>query len=197
MQSRHAFVLFKPLCDSHRTPELLDALGAPSPGKAIWVYRAFEGRVRSSLAKFGDANLRALRRIAAGEGATMWEAGGLGPDRIEWIRGFDLDSMDPASASALFWYLRNSLFFELGLDRRPDVVLVSYDATVADPRGSMRALASFLGIPFRPELAAHVEPRTERRRGALEIDPGIRRLCEELLARLDAHALGSGGRPSG
>lgn len=188
--SRHAFVLFKPLCDSHRVVELLDRLGTPSPGKAIWVYRGFEGRVRSSVAKFGDANLRAFQRIAAGQGSGMWQAGGLGPDRLELIRSFDLGSMDPASASALFWYLRNSLFFDLGLDRRGDVILISYDATVADPERSMRALASFLGIPLRPELAAHVERRTGPG-DRVEIDGRIRILCEELLARLDAHIRGS------
>ena len=37
--SWHEYVLFKPLCDSHRTVELLEGLGTPTPGKAIWAYR--------------------------------------------------------------------------------------------------------------------------------------------------------------
>jgi hypothetical protein len=64
--SRHPYVLLKPLCDSHRTPELLDGLGTASPPHALWVYRSVDARVRSALAKFGDANLRALRDVAAG-----------------------------------------------------------------------------------------------------------------------------------
>lgn len=184
--SRHAFVLFKPLCDSHRVVELLEGLGTPSPGKAIWVYRDFRARARSSVAKFGDANLRALRRIAAGEGAGMWQAGGLAEERLALLRRFDLDAMSPTSAAALFWYLRNSLYFDLGLDRREDVTLVSYDAVTADPEPWMRALAAFLGFPYRPALAAHIERRDGPTRG-VEIEPGVRELCEELLERLDGH----------
>ncbi len=185
-RSRHAFVLFKPLCDSHRAVELLEDLGAPSPGRVIWVYRHFEARARSSVAKFGDANLLALRRIAAGGGAGMWQAGGLGEQHLALLRSLDLAAMSPLSAAALFWYLRNSLFFELGLDAREDVALVSYDALVAEPGAEMGALADFLGIGFRPQLVAHIE----RRGGApasVELDPRVRGLCEELLARLDAH----------
>ncbi len=191
-RSRHAYVLFKPLCDSHRAVELLEELGTPSPGKVLWVYRGFEARVRSSLAKFGDANLRALRRIAAGHGEGMWQAGGLGEEHLALIRELDPGRMTPASASALFWYLRNSLFFDLGLDRREDVLLVSYDAMVADPERAMRRVTGFLGMPYVPELVAHVERRASPGRASLEIDPRIRARCEELLARLDGAAEGAG-----
>lgn len=183
-ESRHAFVLFKPLCDSHRVVELLDDLGTPSPGKAIWVYRDFRGRARSSVAKFGDANLRALRQIAAGQGAGMWQAGGLGEERLALLRRFDLDAMSPTSAAALFWYLRNSLYFDLGLDGRDDVTLLSYDAVTADPEPWIRRLAAFLGCPYRPGLVAHIERRRAPLR-EIEIEPAVRELCEELLERLD------------
>ncbi|MDQ1489769.1 MAG: hypothetical protein QOJ23_2283, partial [Actinomycetota bacterium] len=75
--SRHDFVVFKPLCDSHRVEELLDGLGTSSPGRAIWAYRSVDGRVASALAKFGDTNLRVLREIAAGGGRDRWQAQGL------------------------------------------------------------------------------------------------------------------------
>src|SRR5262249_43819930 len=34
-RSRHDYVLFKPLCDSHRTVELLEGIGTPSAPKAV------------------------------------------------------------------------------------------------------------------------------------------------------------------
>src|SRR5918995_1735117 len=147
--SKHAFVLFKPLCDSHRIPELLDELDTPSQGRAIWAYRAFEGRVRSSVAKFGDSNLRALRRISEGTGSGLWQAGGLSEENLELIRSFDYDRMTPESASALFWFVRNSLYFDLGLDRRSDVTLASYEAMIGEPELEMRTLCAFLGLPYR------------------------------------------------
>ena len=59
-------MLFKPLCDSHRTDHLLDDLRTASPGRAVWVYRDVDGRVRSALAKFGDGNRQVLREFADG-----------------------------------------------------------------------------------------------------------------------------------
>jgi hypothetical protein len=196
-RSRHAFVLFKPLCDSHRVGELLDGLGTPSHGRGIWAYRGFEGRVRSSVAKFGDANLRALRRIATGQVDGLWQAGGLNDERLAFLRSFDYATMTPATASALFWYVRNSLYFDLGLVARDDVILASYGAMVADPERTMLALAEFLGVVYTPELTAHVERRPPPRAAGNEIDPKVRSLCQELEAKLDAFAgprEGGGGR---
>jgi hypothetical protein len=182
--SKHAFVLFKPLCDSYRTVELLEGLRTPSAGRAIWAYRAFEGRVRSSVAKFGDSNLRALRRISEGTGGSLWQAGGLSEESLDLIRGFDYDRMTAESASALFWFVRNSLYFELGLDQRLDVVLASYEAMISDPERTMRTLCAFLGLPFRRDLIAGIEPRHPGSPG-IEIDPAIRARCERLETALD------------
>ena len=188
-RSRHAYVLFKPLCDSHRTAELLDGLGTSNPGRAIWAYRSMDGRVASALAKFGDVNLRVLASIAAGEGATWWQAQGLADETLAFLRTFDYDAMSPATAAALFWCLRNRLFFDLGLDRRDDVALVSYDAVLSDPVARMDQLCAFLGFGWRPELVAHIKRRPGPPNGGkLDIDPRVRRLGEELQQRLDGLA---------
>ncbi len=184
-RSRHEFVLFKPLCDSHRTAGLL-ALGGPGTARAIWVYREVDGRVRSSVSKFGDSNLQALRRIAAGRGDTAWEAGGLEEPQIALLRGMPLDSMTPESASALFWYLRNDLYFSTGLHRRDDVVLVSYDAFLAAPEATMRALSSRIGFRYRQALVEGIAPRGAARPEQLQLDPRVRELCDEMQMRLDA-----------
>jgi hypothetical protein len=185
-RSGHRFILFKPLCDSHRTNALLDGLGTPSAGRAVWAYRDVDGRVRSAVQKFGDANRQALARIASGEGAGTWQAGGLGPERFELIRRLQPASLSPESAAALFWYLRNGLYFDLGLDRRDDVTLASYGATVRDPETSVRALTAFLGVSYSPELIAHIDARAATPRPPLELDVRIRELCDDLSARLDA-----------
>jgi hypothetical protein len=186
-RSKHAYVLFKPLCDSHRACELLDGLQSPSPGLGIWAYRGFEGRVRSSTAKFGDSNLRALRRIATGEWKDAWEAGGLNDDRIHLLQSFDLDEMTAASGAALFWFLRNSLFFDLELDRRTDVTLISYDALVTEPEATMRTLCVFLNLPFEDGLIRHIQMR-EAPREPIDIDPDIRARCAALQGALDETA---------
>jgi hypothetical protein len=188
LASRHRYVLFKPLCDSHRIDELL-ALHTPTPGRAIWAYRAVDGRVRSALAKFGPANLEVLTEIAAGRAGHRWQAQRLSPASMDLIRTFDWPSMTPASAAAVFWLVRNSLYFELGLDRRDDVLLLSYDRLVADRETSTRHLAAFLGLEWHPALAAHVATRDGADAGPVELDPRVRRLCTELQDRLDAAAV--------
>jgi hypothetical protein len=185
--SPHAFVLFKPLCDSHRVLQLLEGLGTPAHPRAIWAYRGFEGRVRSSLAKFGDSNLRALRRIGDGTGGRLWQAGGLSESSLELIRTYTRDGLTAASASALFWFVRNSLYFELGLDRRPDVVLASYDSMVQEPEHTMDALCRFLDMRFRPQLVHGIETRRAVPH-ELDIDPHIRKRCESLQEALDDDA---------
>jgi len=179
------FVVFKPLCDSHRVAELLDGMGAPSPGRAIWMYRSVDGRVRSSVGLFGRSNLEVLTELAGGGGRDRWQAGGLSPAAFDLIAGFDWPAMSAESASALFWYLRNSLLFERGLDRRDDLTVLSYDSLVRQPEEAMQGVCRFLGLEFDRRLIAHIDPRPATAHRPVEIDPRVRRLCEELGERLD------------
>jgi hypothetical protein len=184
-QSRHDYILFKPLCDSHRTVQLLEGVRDRGPGHAIWVYREVDGRVRSSVAKFGTGNLDALRAIAAGDGADRWEAGGLSSADLDLLRSLPVHSFSPESASALFWYLRNGIFFSSGLHERGDVSLVSYDAFVSAPAPTMSALCARVGFPYRAELIAGIEPHRSPAREPLKLDPDVRTLCQQMQSRLD------------
>ena len=114
LASRHEYVLIKPLCDSHRVDQLLDSLGTPSPGRAIWAYRDVDGRVRSAVSKFGRNNLLTVRDIAAGKGAGMWQAQRLSPATLAEIASYDYETMTAETAAALFWWIRNGLYFETG-----------------------------------------------------------------------------------
>lgn len=192
--SRHRVVLLKPLCDTHRVDQLLDGLGTTQPGRAVWAYRDVDGRVRSALAKFGDVNLRVMQDLVQGRAGARWQVQRLSPASLELVHALDPASLTPESGAALFWCVRNSLFFELGLDRRPDVALASYGALLADPAAEMRRLCSFLGLPYRPALVAHVAARPPALRRDLDLHPVLRERCQELLERLDAaHARSSPG----
>jgi hypothetical protein len=190
--SRHRLVLVKPLCESHRVDEFLDLPGLPG-GRAVWVYREPEGRARSEVSKFGESNLTALRQIAAGHGADIWQGQRLPESSVALVRSFDLATMTPETAAVLFWITRNRLYFDLGLDSRPDVTLVSYDRFVADPHAQMRRLCGFIDLSYRPALCAHVVSRTSHGSAVLPIDPEVRRLAEELLVRLHGAAGASSG----
>jgi Sulfotransferase domain len=197
-QSRAKFVLFKPLCESHRTPELLDYFGQQA--RAIWAYRNVDGRVRSTVAKFGDSNLRVLRAYAAGEEPepwSTWQVQGLSAENSDFIRSFDFSRLSAESAAALFWYVRNSLYFEMALDQRPDTMLVNYDDLLAEPERVALGLCSFLNLPYRREMIANIDRRRPTQRPPLAIDHRIRERCSELKERLDAACLGQISRLTG
>ncbi len=186
-QSGARFVVFKPLCDTHRTPELLDHFRPNA--RAVWAYRNVDGRVRSAVAKFGDSNLRALRTFAAGEDQRPWNAWqvqGLSTESAAFIRSLDFNGLSPESGAALFWYVRNLLYFEMRLDRRPDTILLNYDDFLAEPDRIAGALCAFLDVPYRSEMIAHVDGGRPLQRSHLAIDPRIRERCAALKEQLDA-----------
>lgn len=185
LRSRHRYVLFKPLCDSHRIDALLDTLPVPQRGKAIWAYRDVDGRVRSAISKFGDVNHRVLSEIARGEGRDRWQAQRISPDNLALIGEFDYATMSAETAAALFWYVRNSLYFDLALDQREDTFLSSYDSLIAEPEATMRSLCAFLDFPYYPALTKHIELRPNSRKPPLAIDPRVRAKCDLLTERLN------------
>lgn len=184
VSSRQQFVFFKPICDSHQLDRFLDLEGVV-PGRGLWVYRDVDARARSEVSKFGPANLWALRDIAAGLGAQRWQGERLTAAAVELIRSFDLDAMTPHSAAALFWVVRNELYYTLGLDARPDVLLVSYDEFALHPEAQMRRLCAFVGVSYRHDLDRHVDRRESHGSGRLDIGPRLRGLADEMTERLD------------
>ncbi len=188
--SRQQVVFIKPICDSHLVDTYLDLDGV-APGHALWVYRDVDSRARSEVSKFGPANLMALRDIAAGLGDQRWQGERLPTASVELIRSFDLESMTEHSAAALFWVVRNNLYFELGLADRDDVSLVSYDAFAADPSAQMRRVCELVGLPYRPELDEHVDRRVSHGSGRLDIDARVRELADAMGARLELARTGA------
>jgi hypothetical protein len=194
--SRAACVLFKPLCDSHRTSDLLALPHLKTRPVALWIYRSVDGRVSSALAKFGDHDRTVLAAIFSGRGDKLWQVGGLSGETRKTLDSFSTAELSPASASALFWWARNSLVFDLGLADRADVAIVSYDRVVEAPASQMQLICRFLGMTFSSSMAAHIDTRSRLDPPSLDLDPRVRALCDALTNRLDAHALGATVSPA-
>lgn len=196
-RSRHPFVLFKPLNDTHRVLELLDDLSSSVRPKVLWVYREVTGRTKSAVAKFGDSNLRVLRRFAEDDGYVHWQLGGsegLSDASRRIIQRYDVASLTPADGSALFWLIRNRLFFELGLDKRSDVMLVSYDRFISDPELTMNGVCRFLGLSFDAKYIDHVGVRRTQSDGP-KINDELLKECRDLEARLAGFTSAQATRP--
>lgn len=188
LRSRHRFVLFKPLLDAHRVGDWLDNLGTPAQPLALWAYRDVDGRARSALTKFGPSMLTVMRDIADGPGLDRWQAQGLSAEALACIRSTDWDRVGPADAEAMFWYVRNLLFFDFGLHLRTDVLPVPYESFVAAPAVTMRRVCAFLGATWEPAMGGDIDGRSTIRE-PLPIEPALRLRCDALAARLDAAAV--------
>lgn len=183
--SRHRLVLFKPLCDSGRIAAVMDRLPVVAQSRAIWAWRDVDDRARSAVAKFGDANRRALQMIASGSSGTSWQAVGLSESSLTLTREFDYSTMEPHEAACLFWYVRNKMLFEQRLDQRADFRVSSYASLVADPETTIGAVCRFVGLPWTPDMTAGMEPRTPRDREPLPVRSRIRDLCDQLTEQLE------------
>ena len=174
----------KPICETHRTNELLDRF----PGsKAIWIFRNFEDTVNSASLKWSSGRA-ALRRLARREfNDREWRAGGLTEEQLRLAASVYHEDMSEHEANAFMWYLRNALFFELKSNERSDVLLVRYEDLVAEPHEYFARIFAFIGVPFPAGAVAAIHKSGRRRRPFPHIAPVVRQLCEETHERLLAH----------
>ncbi|HXH97209.1 MAG TPA: sulfotransferase [Gaiellaceae bacterium] len=177
-----SLVVLKPLVESQRAPQLLSAL--PN-ARAIWMYRGYGSVAASNLAYFGrDNGVRDLRLLLSND-PPNWR-GEVVPGAVrEVIAGLYSPGMNPYDAAALFWFARNSLFFDLRLDESADVLLCSYEELVASPEREMTSIYEFLELdaPQRP-IGKRVHGRAVERGDDGLLSSEVRTLCAALHARL-------------
>lgn len=180
-RSPASHVVLKPTADGNRAGEILDTL----PGsRAIWIYRRYQDAVTSALALFRETSLQYLQKIAARAPSARWRAVNLSKDDVAMVDAHLRRGISEASARALIWYIRNGFYFRLGLDRRPDVMLINYEELVRDPKHVVARAFDFVGLEFNDRCVSRVFGSSVGRRPAPELDPDIVALCDDMMARL-------------
>lgn len=179
-ECRHPFIAFKPLMESAQADYLLNL---KSGAKALWVFRKVEDRASSAVERFGDHNLEILTAISKGEMLDSWQAEGLTEENLELIKSFDWEKISPENAAAIFWYVRNTLFFSQGLDQRPDVMPVCYEDLVTDPVATLKKVCRFIGCEFNTSMSDIVHGKSVGK-GGNNLDPKIADLCGPMYERL-------------
>jgi hypothetical protein len=175
-------VVAKPICE---TQNALRLLGFFPEAKALFLYRHYAAVAASNLKEFGERNgIQNLQPIVAGDAAN-WRAEGVPPDVRALVQARYREDMQPHDAAALFWYVRNRFFFDLGLDRHPAVLPLRYEDLLRDPAAVMQGIYRFAGAPFTGRGLALVRPEPPGRK-RVSLSPDIEELCAGLLERLDA-----------
>lgn len=177
-------VVLKPICETHRVHELLDRFPR---SRAVWIFRHYHAAVNSASAKW-KSGIEAVRRLAEGELASAgWRAGGLSQARLDLVRRWYRPAMSLHEANAVMWYLRNSLFFDLAADRRPEILLVRYEDLVKEPHPRFEAIFRFIDLPAPPGFDASVRDTETSRRPFPAIAPDLAEHCDDLHTRLMTH----------
>jgi hypothetical protein len=191
-RGRAQIVAFKSICDAHRADELL----ARYPrSRVVWIYRRYQDVANSAVVKWQGHQRDVMHWIHQRDFERLgWRGERLPEDFVALVDSLEPDALTAHEGAALFWLLRNRFYFELGLDRRPDVLLVRYEDLVQDPRPHAERVFRFLDLEFDPTYVAGLRSSSVGRRPFPEIREPIARRCEEMTERLDAcyRAVGSG-----
>lgn len=175
-------VVLKPLVESQNILELLDRF---EDSVAVWIYRHYADVAASYVRKWNDdRSVSDLRSII--EDRDDWRNEKVTPTvRKTVIEHFD-DRMAPHDASALYWFVRNSHFFELDLARDDRILLCRYEDLVRRPRDEVARLYNLLQIPPpRQATTKDVHRRSVNKGADVMQSAPIDALCADLLAEMD------------
>jgi hypothetical protein len=179
-----SIIIAKPLVDSQNILELLDYF----PGaRAIWLYRGYKNVAYSNIKLFGaESMMKNLSPLFADPPIEHWAIEGASAETKRIIHHYFSETMPPFDAAALFWYMRNMLFYELAQDQNSRVFLCQYEAIAAEPGQVMSQIYRFLGCRYPANgMVKGIHDKAIRLEDEVELNPEIDRLCASLLHRLD------------
>ena len=173
----------KPLVESQRAIELLEFF----PGsKALWIYRNYRDVAASNITRFGLNNgIDDVSQLLTAP-RDNWRSEFVPQDIYETLESYFSQSMNPYDAAVLFWYARNSLYFELGLHENPDVMLCRYESLVQSPELVVPAIYEFAQCPFPgPSIIRQIHSRSVQKGHSVELTPRIVELADGMLEQLN------------
>jgi hypothetical protein len=129
--------------ESQRAAELLRAF---PDARVLWVWRHFKGAVAADLRRFSSQR-ETLLAVVRGD-PTNWRSEGVSPVTREVVCARYSPDLPRPDVAALFWYVRNTLWFDQGLDRSPSAYLVQYEEFCRSPDSVLRHIYDAMGLPM-------------------------------------------------
>ena len=188
VQKMHApLVVMKPLVESQHANRWLKI----NNSSAIWMYRHYLDVASSNIKKFKTTNGLGDIQPMLDRVADNWRSEGVSDNVHKTLSSLIDNNTTPHEAACLFWYARNSLFFELGINRTR-TMLLSYKQLQRAPKSSMTQVLAHHGVlknhgDFDPRVFDVIEASSyEKPPVTLEIRDEIRQLCDSLYHELSA-----------
>lgn len=179
-QSHTPIVLFKPILDTFQARRFLEAF---DKAKIIFAYRHYTGVVDSGLRRFGENNWNRYVEQWVTTDFVDFAQAPLPEATKQAIRSLWRPDLSPAGGYALYWLLRNRLYFDLELIHDTRVKAVQYEQMVRQPKQEFRELCRWLGIFYSRRFPAGIHTSSLKKE-VPNIPHDIRQACNQLWDRL-------------
>lgn len=181
-RSRATALAFKPQHDMQRLPQLLREY---PDVRVVWMVREPNDTINSA-ARMWPKFIATLKRMAEEPDNAGWHGELLTEHQRDVLGKHYHDDISLESAYALFWYVRNSFYYELGLDREPAVRLFCYERAVQTPRDEFPKMFEFVGCPYSPACTREIFASSVHKNSVPTIEPELRELVDGLYAKMAA-----------
>ena len=179
-------IVFKALHEAHDLRRLMTRF---EPSRLLWVYRHFD-HVVDSIARRWPGSRNLMDQIITRGDAGGWRGLGMSAPTRELLAGLYHDDMNDVTITALFWYQRNQLLLDQGLESDRRCMLVNYETLARAPVANIKEICNFLDISHNNSMRRIVHARSIAKNPAPPIEPRVRALCQELYDRLREAARG-------
>ena len=154
--------------------------------RAIWIYRHYKDVTFSNITHFGINNgYNNLQPILEND-QDNWRSENLPSSLREVVLKHYTQNIEPYDAAALFWYVRNALFFELDLDKRNDVIMCKYEYFIQNPASDIKRIYKFLQVSYPGDkIVDEVHTRAVGKGKKIQLTSAIDDLCNNLYTKMD------------
>jgi hypothetical protein len=171
-------VAAKPLVESDRAVELMDAA---EPVKAVWMLRHYRGVARSSLRRFGEDNPYLDLQPFRDNDGLDWRCRGASKQTRETVVELMNEELSPLDAAALFWWVRNQLYFDQQLWSEERIRIIRYERACSSSGEVAEALSDYIEIPLpQRSIAAKVRSEPKAVSEVKDLNLDVERLCQKL-----------------
>jgi hypothetical protein len=179
------FIVFKPLNDTQNANYFYKL--HPN-AKIIWAYRGYKDSVNSMVRWRKNAPNEIVQEIASGvftkELRKIYKEK-INPKTLATLKYFCKKDLSSEEGAALFWYMRNVIYWDLGFNNNSQVLLCKYEDIVTDPKIFFKRIFTFIDCEFDDKFFSKVNARSIGKNPFPSIDEEINKVCEEMLAKLD------------
>lgn len=182
-ENQEPFVLVKPLVESQMADIVLRDF---ENSVGIWMYRNYKDVISSFHKKFGENVGEHHIDLIIRNVSHNWRAERV-PDHLRQLAiDFKNKGMTNYDSTALYWYIRNMLFFEYEFENISTLKVLKYEYFMNNYHQVTKKICRLWGYTFElPEDKFVFRTDSIKKGKNIEINPEIEKLCQEVLDKFD------------